>query len=160
MLKLKIVSLLSALVTAASGISCGLEMAPCHQDEICVPLDPTCTDLSHCVGTCRTPPGTVRAYYTATKDYKSCGGFTATPQHCPVDYKCIDDPRSGGCGMACDMPGICVPKDSPTCAGFSGRMCKKETGLQCYDYPGDSCNPKNGGADCIGICLYPLKDSS
>jgi hypothetical protein len=58
--------------------------------------------------------------------------------------------------VACDIPGICVANDTPKCAGFLGEICQEGAGLHCYDYPGDSCDPKDGGADCIGICLSPL----
>lgn len=58
--------------------------------------------------------------------------------------------------VACDIPGICVAEDAPTCEGFIGGECDESSGLECFDYPGDGCDPDNGGADCIGICLYPL----
>lgn len=63
---------------------------------------------------------------------QSCGGFTTTPHACPKGQVCIDDPRSGGCGMACDMPGICV-NDRPCEVQNGERVCPK--GQICVDDP-------------------------
>jgi hypothetical protein len=81
--------------------------------------------------------------------YKSCGGFRIEYVGCPKDQICVDDPYAGGCGMACDAPGICV---KPVfCGGFAGIQCKG--GKICIDDPRDDCDPNNGGADCGGICV-------
>ncbi|KAM0271124.1 hypothetical protein ACHAQH_009191 [Verticillium albo-atrum] len=94
----------------------------------------------------------------ASADYQSCGGFRVAPApRCPRGTVCLDDPRKDGCGMACDAPGICIPKKAPQCGGFFGRACPYGSGLECFDKPNDGCDPKNGGADCPGICLTPLK---
>ncbi|GEM_PF-2231368 len=48
--------------------------------------------------------------------------------------------------------GVCVDADSCTpasCGGFAGIQCVVGT---CVDDPSDTCDPKNGGADCIGLC--------
>jgi hypothetical protein len=37
------------------------------------------------------------------------------------------------------------------CGGFAGIKCKG--GKLCVDDPTDDCDPKNGGADCGGICV-------
>jgi len=37
-----------------------------------------------------------------------------------------------------------------TCGGFGGFPCPGAG--QCIDDPRDDCDPKNGGADCGGIC--------
>ncbi|KAF2436581.1 hypothetical protein EJ08DRAFT_152699 [Tothia fuscella] len=86
----------------------------------------------------------------ATPKYKSCGGRTINGQsQCKKDEICVDDPRAGGCGLACDAAGICV---KPVfCGGFAGFACEK--GLICVDDPRDDCDPTNGGADCGGICV-------
>ncbi|KAI1253276.1 hypothetical protein MGN70_005484 [Eutypa lata] len=87
--------------------------------------------------------------------YAPCGGFTPNPATCDYGFQCIQDPRIKN--GATDQPGICVPDDWPQCAGFIGLECFPGTGpSQCYDWPNDECDPNNGGADCIGICLYPL----
>jgi hypothetical protein len=95
-----------------------------------------------------------------TRSYQQCSGFTFPATPCPSGYKCIDDPRVSGCGMACDFPGICVPNDSPQCAGLRGLRCPEVTpgpGFECYDDRQDSCDPLRGGRDCMGICLRPLE---
>ena len=66
------------------------------------------------------------------------------------------DPKNGDA----DCEGICVvkkatvgPRDDAgkTCGGFTGKPCPQ--GYQCVDKPGDGCDPKHGGADCIGVCI-------
>ncbi len=43
------------------------------------------------------------------------------------------------------------------CGGIAGFLCPE--GQICVDDPSDSCDPANGGADCIGICTYEIKPS-
>jgi hypothetical protein len=86
--------------------------------------------------------------------YDDCGGERLVPKNCPEGFRCIDDARIGGCGMACDAPGICVEEVVP-CAGKMGRKCPE--GLECYDDSRDECHPDDGGWDCGGICLIPLE---
>jgi len=43
------------------------------------------------------------------------------------------------------------------CGGIAGFLCPE--GQICVDDPTDSCDPANGGADCIGICTYEVKPS-
>jgi hypothetical protein len=154
MLKLTLLSTLPALVSTTPNFLCGLTFAPCDLPETCVPFYPTCTDFSRCIGLCTAP--VIEPVIDPTS-YRSCGGFTAIPQRCPVNYTCQTDPRLEWFYL--DMPGICVPNDVPTCGGFAGGSCQEDTGLECYDDPRDSCDPKRGGADCIGVCLYPLKSN-
>jgi len=40
---------------------------------------------------------------------------------------------------------------TPSCGGFPGTPCPQ--GQLCLDDPSDDCDPDNGGADCIGICV-------
>jgi hypothetical protein len=89
---------------------------------------------------------------TPGNEYPSCGGFRIDPAPCPSGSYCADDPRNPfDCGMACDAPGICIPRDAAICGGFAGLECP--AGLECYDYPSDDCDPREGWSDCIGICL-------
>ncbi|KAI6357940.1 hypothetical protein MCOR25_007498 [Pyricularia grisea] len=86
---------------------------------------------------------------TRTRSYDDCGGFRPTPKSCAGGQVCIDDPYVGGCGMACDMPGICV--EPVFCGGFAGIQCAD--GKMCVDDNRDDCDPENGGSDCGGICV-------
>ena len=88
-------------------------------------------------------------------EYPPCGGFTPNPATCEEGFQCIQDPRKPGVS---DLPGICIPEEGwPQCAGFQGLECLPGWGPSvCYDFP-DDCDPENGDADCIGICLYPLE---
>ncbi len=44
------------------------------------------------------------------------------------------------------------------CGGIAGFQC--DSGTHCIDNPNDSCDPKNGGADCGGICIPDTSSSS
>ncbi|KAF3158199.1 hypothetical protein EYR41_006424 [Orbilia oligospora] len=79
--------------------------------------------------------------------YQACGGHVVNPKTCPKGYICVDNPRT--CSQAVDCPGICVIPQA--CGGFAGFPCP--AGKKCYDDPRDDCDPNNGGADCIGICI-------
>ncbi|KAL8383350.1 hypothetical protein RB595_006886 [Gaeumannomyces hyphopodioides] len=82
--------------------------------------------------------------------YEDCGGKRVVPKDCPAGHVCVDDPRRGGCGMACDAPGICVRPTTP-CSGLAGVVCP--AGKMCVDDPRDDCWATNGGRDCSGICV-------
>jgi hypothetical protein len=54
-------------------------------------------------------------------------------------------------GTHCE-DGSCVPDEPKVfCGGIAGIPCPK--GEECIDDPKDDCDPKNGGADCGGICV-------
>ncbi|KAK4239546.1 hypothetical protein C8A03DRAFT_42865 [Achaetomium macrosporum] len=102
--------------------------------------------------TARPPASTTTTSEKPKPTYQSCGGFRIKPLDCPKGQLCIDDPYVGGCGLACDMPGICVDvAASAFCGGFAGLPCKE--GKKCVDDPRDECDPEHGGADCGGICV-------
>ena len=139
---------------------CGFKIAPCPSGTVCVADDPTCPPLrgENCAGKClkAKPTPTTLATKTTTKlprpTYQSCGGFRIERVDCPKGFTCVDDPYVRGCGMACDRPGICVDVREPEfCGGFAGFRCKNDR--MCIDDPRDDCDPKNGGADCGGICV-------
>ncbi|KAK6065036.1 proteinase inhibitor kazal [Seiridium cupressi] len=87
--------------------------------------------------------------------YQRCGGKVIDPQVCPDGYQCVEpDPRKPG---VTDLPGICLPDKPVMCGGIIGEECFSTTGTaKCYDWPRDDCDPNQGGADCIGVCLFPL----
>ncbi|KAK2750567.1 proteinase inhibitor kazal [Colletotrichum kahawae] len=95
------------------------------------------------------PTKTIHLLPSKTKSYSECGGYRPTPPVCAAGFACIDDPWVGGCGQSCDFPGICVQEIQ--CGGFVGKACP--AGMYCIDDPRDKCDPKKGGADCIGICI-------
>ncbi|EQL00111.1 hypothetical protein G6O67_003399 [Ophiocordyceps sinensis] len=97
--------------------------------------------------------------------YPACGGHTVKPLSCDEKSICVDDPRNPrSCGMACDVPGICIPKSVQTCE-HPGQACFK--GLRCYKDPRAECGSRYGrygssghGKDkCKGICLSAKQDS-
>lgn len=92
----------------------------------------------------------------ASEAYPSCGGLSPEANVCESGT-CISDPRTAGCGLACDEPGICVGEDVPRCGGYEGKQCPD--GLGCFDDPGDDCDPENGGFDCSGLCLEELESA-
>lgn len=79
-----------------------------------------------------------------------CGGGRGNYYQCEDGYTCIKDPRDPGCGPACDALGICV--EDKLCGGFAGFSCSG--GKVCMDDPRDDCDPKQGGADCGGVCMW------
>jgi hypothetical protein len=79
----------------------------------------------------------------------SCGTCTAPGMFC-TQIACDDgggggagDPGGGGAG---DPPA----PSGPACGGIAGRRCPGAG--SCQDDPSDSCDPRNGGADCGGVC--------
>ncbi|KAF3182758.1 hypothetical protein TWF225_003228 [Orbilia oligospora] len=78
---------------------------------------------------------------------RKCGGLQGL--QCKKGETCIDDPKSP-CGIAVDCLGICIVEQF--CGGFAGFACKNK-GDVCIDDPRDDCDPKNGGADCGGLCV-------
>lgn len=146
---------------------CGFKIAPCPVGTVCRANDPECPPIrgENCAGRCiptklppiteeptplPTPTVTRRTTKTPTPTYAPCGGFRPSPISCPKGQICVDDPRIGGCGMACDGPGICVTPEF--CGGFAGFPCKDKNKI-CIDDPRDDCDPRRGGADCGGICV-------
>jgi len=45
--------------------------------------------------------------------------------------------------------------DGPFCGGIAGFPCAGAG--ECIDDPSDDCDPRNGGADCGGICICPVE---
>ncbi|KAJ4392088.1 hypothetical protein N0V93_005709 [Gnomoniopsis smithogilvyi] len=63
---------------------------------------------------------------------------------CPADNVCIADPK----------PRCAVPDGA--CGGFAGLECTNPADV-CVDDPRDDCDPLQGGADCIGVCVAAPK---
>ena len=100
----------------------------------------------------KTPKPTPTPTKPAKPTHSTCGGGRAGSLSCSPGYTCVDDPYSQGCGLACDGLGICV--EDKMCGGFPGFPCQVK-GQVCNDDPRDECDPKNGGADCGGLCMWP-----
>lgn len=56
-------------------------------------------------------------------------------------------------GAAVARKGACKP-EGEFCGGIAGIPCPD--GQTCIDDPSDDCDPKQGGADCGGICVEPI----
>lgn len=55
-------------------------------------------------------------------------------------------------GVAVESEGACTPDPKgPACGGLLGIPCEGDS--ICVDDPSDDCDPRNGGSDCIGICV-------
>ncbi|HKU43689.1 MAG TPA: protease complex subunit PrcB family protein [Polyangiales bacterium] len=147
--------------------------APCPELPSCVPDE----EPVQCGGFAGTPcPGLGMCVDDASDDCDpenggaDCGGlcecnlralciqglvFDSSPSVCA----CVPDPAQDPCaavrcraGTHCESDGqtaSCVP-DAPFCGGIGGIPCPG-AGM-CVDNPSDDCDPKNGGADCGGVC--------
>lgn len=102
--------------------------------------------------------------YCATAYKGSCpsettyGACRPRPQICTKEFRpvcgCNGQTFPNACvaaaaGVAVRAEGACAPS-GPFCGGIAGIDCPGEG--RCVDDPSDDCDPKNGGADCGGIC--------
>jgi hypothetical protein len=56
-------------------------------------------------------------------------------------------------GSTCEVvegAAVCTPASGTFCGGFAGISCNGSA--ECVDDPSDDCDPRNGGADCGGVC--------
>jgi hypothetical protein len=98
----------------------------------------------------RVPRGVSRVRFETDDVVRDCevpptceGKECAEGEHCELTpVVCITAP--------CPAIPECVA-DEITCGGFTGKPCPGD--LTCVDDPDDDCDPKNGGADCGGICV-------
>lgn len=144
------IATLSVTVLAQRTAPCGCGIPPCPPRDVCVPVHEECPDTSFCPGVCQQVTGEVNGFFIEDH-YQSCFPWDAeSARKCPRGTTCMIDPRRPDCQRS----GICVPEKYEYCGGFAGFMCSNPE-HQCYDIPGDGCDPPTG-ADCMGICLYPI----
>lgn len=68
---------------------------------------------------------------------------------CPPIAECVSDASPDASSDA--SPDASPGTASVRCGGFAGLPCPG--GGRCVDDPSDDCDPANGGADCIGMCV-------
>lgn len=122
----------SAPITPASGGSCS-EAANCSSSEFCASESMGCSEVS---GTCEARPEICTQQF---QPVCGCDGATYS-----------DRCAASASGVSIATAGACEAKAPTTCGGIAGIVCPD--GLQCVDDPNDSCDPKNHGSDCGGIC--------
>lgn len=129
---------------------CGQSLGDCASPLTCIPLSPSCTQWTSpwsagCPGVCRALDAAQQRVYTL------CGGWALMDDCDERRERCVADPRNGGgCGPACDGPGICWPF-ADVCGGGTGK--KNET---CAE--GQGCFLVFDGGE-EGVCL-PLRFGS
>jgi hypothetical protein len=146
----------------ASGV-CKVEFPTCGNP------NPQCKDDSQCPPpVCkRCPDGTEicpKAWCEAGVCHLGPSACPPPPPQCKTDKECVaplapckqcpDGTHS--CPTAWCDNGQCRVTwpmcPARPCGGFAGLKCP-DPNQKCIDDPNDSCDPANGGADCIGICV-------
>ncbi|KAK0657030.1 hypothetical protein B0T16DRAFT_366814 [Cercophora newfieldiana] len=139
------------------GTPCGPDIGDCADPLTCIPLSQNCTiwdqdsvfhDGPACRGTCQDLDIQKQKIYTL------CGGWRRMDDCDEAVERCVADPRhAGGCGPACDGPGICLPLGD-VCGWDTGRTCGE--GRECFfEWEEDGKLVKQ----CSGQCL-PLRFGS
>jgi len=95
---------------------------------------------------------------TTCPEPPACSSSECGPRPMLPSTKCADGTYSGPGDCSRNADGTCGWEirrclSYPRCGGFAGFLCP--AGLICVDNQADSCDPNNGGADCIGICIDP-----
>lgn len=130
----------------AVGYTCDPNVGGCVANP---PVDP-CTYIKCAAGyTCDSKVGACVANQPTICQLAKC----ANGYHCEEPTGCV--PNTFDCStVRCaagtqNVPtlGCCLPQ----CGGIRGLACGK--GATCVDVPNDGCDPKNGGADCGGVCV-------
>ena len=159
------------------GSECGGKR-PAGEEMLCNPNEAYCFDPFNCIITDQ--QGTCAAFGGDCKSDKNCEDLKN--YYCDqLEGKCKEKLQEGYCcepdndlcskGLTCigdgyDNPYVCKADVSGTsglqvcsnevCGGFAGFscdcICEDGSSPLCVDDPNDSCDPANGGADCLGLC--------
>jgi hypothetical protein len=168
---LSVGALVLRCMVGAMSIAGGLGVAACGADgprdegavvtdtggelrgqRICAgPADRKCSEGEYCSATRAGRCPSARVF----------GVCAERPEFCPKIFKpvcgCDGKTYSNSCvaasaGVAVESDGACAPEPTgPACGGLLGIPCEGKA--VCIDDPSDDCDPKNGGNDCIGICV-------
>ena len=118
----------------------------CWCDAACVQYGDCCADAD---AVCNlVPPG-------GACEVSACGPAMGMPIKLCPDGVHTSGP-TGNClknsDGTCGWEVLSCPADAPQfCGGIAAFQCA--SGYVCIDNPNDGCDPKNGGADCGGICV-------
>lgn len=139
-------------------IDCGT-----HQDPNCkyICRDNECVEICEDSLTCSSNNDCNEGYFCKSINCNEIGECIPIPSYCPEIYNpvCGCDNKTYDNNCFASMNGVNISSqnecrdDEPIlqCGGFAGLTCSD--GYVCVDNPLDDCDPNNGGADCMGICL-------
>lgn len=115
----------------------------------------TCSDGSQKCAEAHCVDGACKVSYPSCSPPPQCTRNDQCPQLGIACKLCLDG--STACPSSwCGADGLChntTPscQEPKMCGGFAGLPCPSTQ--HCIDDPRDDCDPKNGGADCSGICV-------
>jgi hypothetical protein len=143
------------------GVGLAAVAVGCDPGEEAVDGEPATESQSLAAVACKGDEDCTKAQFCQFK-VGACGGegvCAPRPRFCPLIFApvCGCDGKTygnacqaAGAGTSVAHQGRCEPK-APFCGGIAGIPCPGAG--TCIDDPSDDCDPKNGGADCGGLCV-------